>query len=79
MVMETLNKMITDYSINQEDISIKLDNEIKQIADIPEYECSPEQNNDYNSEFDSSTYSDSDSESNGRILKATKVQKHFDL
>ena len=78
MVMETLNKIIADYSINQEDISLKLDNEIKQITDIPEDKCSSEQDN-YDSEFETSTDSDSDFESNGRILKATKVQKHFDL
>ena len=79
MVMETLNKMVTDYSINQDDIPIKLDNEIKQIADIPENECTTEQIDDFISDFDTSSDSDSDSESDGRILKATKVQKHFDL
>ena len=66
--METLNK-INCWLFNQEDISLKLDNEIKQIIDIPEDECSSEQDNDYNSEFDTLTDSDSDSESDGRILK----------
>jgi hypothetical protein len=50
MIIDTLNKIISDQTIKQEDIPIKIETEINYIVNIPEerYDI----NNYYNSDTD---------------------------
>jgi hypothetical protein len=55
MVIETINKLIVDETITPEEIPIKIEEEVKQIAQKPEEECQIEELDDSDIESDSET------------------------
>ena len=69
MIASTWEKLIKDNNITPDEFSSKLDEEVKQITEMTEEECTS----------DSELSSDSDSDYDGIKLVSTKVEKNIEL